>query len=143
MASTDGTAAIAGRTSLRDVMARLRGDRPVFHSEADLQHGFARVLWELAPALMLTNEPSLWTPPRHANQRTRDHDFRIHQGRELGGTLLWAEGAYEPNTCSLRGTYRVDWQPYSEQEGPGGEFRYLAVSVGPLPAGAPDASTHL
>jgi hypothetical protein len=229
MASTDGTAAIAGRTSLSDVMARLRGDRPVFHSEADLQHGFARVLWELAPelhsrlevpqrvpgrseyldllcvgpstrtaiefkyftrgwtgtvgatgedyalkahaatdlarlhfvcdiarlerfcsrpdqnglALMLTNEPSLWTPPRHANRRTRDHDFRIHQGRELGGTLLWAEGAYEPNTCSLRGTYRVDWQPYSEQEGPGGEFRYLAVSVGPLPAGAPDASTHL
>ncbi|MFC4035890.1 hypothetical protein ACFO3J_31135 [Streptomyces polygonati] len=32
-------------------MAQLRQDRPVFHSEADLQHSFARVLWELAPKI--------------------------------------------------------------------------------------------
>lgn len=54
----------------------------------------------------------------------------MHHGRELGGTLLWAEGAYEPNTCTLRGTYPLRWERYSAQSGAGGEFRYLVVSVG-------------
>ena len=31
------------------VMAELTAVRPVFHSEADLQHAFSRVLWKLAP----------------------------------------------------------------------------------------------
>ena len=208
---------IAEKVSLDDVMGELRGHRPVFHSEADFQHSFARVLWELAPdvhsrlevpqrvpgraeyldllcigpeartaiefkyftrawtgtagvpaedyvlkdhaatdlarlhflrdiarlerfcrrsdqnglALMLTNEASLWTPPGAGRRRTRDHHFRIHHGRELAGTLLWAEGTYEPNTCSLRGTYSLRWETYSEQSGAGGEFRYLAVFVSP------------
>lgn len=42
---------IAGEVSLPEVMARLQQDRPVFHSERDLQHSFARVLWELAPKI--------------------------------------------------------------------------------------------
>lgn len=172
-------------------MAELCRHRPVFHSEADLQHSFAKALWELAPdvrsrlevpqrglgkteyldlqclgpggrtaiefkyftrgwtgeagtpvedfilkahgatdlarlhfvrdiarlerfcrrpdqnglALMPTNEASLWTQRGRGRRRTRDHDFRIHHGRELAGTLRWAEGTYEPNTCSLRGVY--------------------------------------
>lgn len=49
------------------------------------------------------------------------------------GTLLWAEGAYEPNTCTLRGAYPLEWEPYSELDGAGGEFRYVAVSVSPVP----------
>lgn len=221
-ALTDGSASIANRAALGDVVAELRGPRPVFHSEADLQHSFARVLWELAPdvdsrlevpqrgagkaeyldllclgpesrtaiefkyftrgwtgtvgipvedyvlkahgaadlarlhfvrdierlerfcrrsdqnglALMLTNDASLWTPPDPGRRRTRDHDFRIHDGRELAGKLLWAEGAYEPNTCTLRGTYPLQWEAYSQQDGAGGEFRYLAVFVSPLATGA-------
>lgn len=217
--------AIAERALLNDVMAKLCQHRPVFHSEADLQHSFARVLWELAPdvhsrlevpqrvvgkteyldllclgpesrtaiefkyftrswtgttgtpaedyalkahgatdlarlhfvrdiarlerfcrrsdqnglALMLTNEASLWTPPAPGRRRTRDDDFRIHHGRELAGTLLWAEGAYEPNTCRLRGTYDLTWNAYSEQDGAGGEFRYLAVFVGTSATGAGEA----
>ncbi|MER5669178.1 hypothetical protein [Streptomyces mirabilis] len=225
MAPTDGSESIAGRTSLSEVMGQLCRHRPVFHSEADLQHSFARVLWELAPdvhsrlevpqrrsgkaeyldllcigpsatrtaiefkyftrkwtgtagtpgedyalkghaatdlarlhfvrdiarlerfcrrsgqnglALMLTNEASLWTPPGPSRRRTRDHDFRIHHGRELAGTLLWAEGAYAPNTCTLRGVYPLDWEPYTEVGGPAGEFRYLAVFVSPAPGGADD-----
>ncbi|MFI5974870.1 hypothetical protein [Streptomyces sp. NPDC051452] len=216
---------IAGRASLEDVMAKLCRQRPVFHSEADLQHSFARVLWELAPdvqsrlevpqrgsdrteyldlqclgpgsrtaiefkyftrawtgkagvpvedyvlkahgatdlarlhfvrdiarlerfcrrpghnglALVLTNEVSLWSPPGPGRRRTRDHDFRMHHGRELAGTLLWAEGTYEPNTCRLRGTYPLEWEMYSEQDGAGGEFRYLAVFVDPSAIGADDA----
>ncbi|MFJ7158901.1 hypothetical protein ACIQUQ_28710 [Streptomyces sp. NPDC101118] len=42
------SATVAG-VPLDDVMAVLRRDRPVFHSEADLQHGFARALWKAAP----------------------------------------------------------------------------------------------
>lgn len=215
----DGSVNIAGQVALDDAMARLCRDRPVFHSEADLQHSFARVLWELAPgvrsrlevpqrssgrpeyldllcigpsactavefkyftrgwtgragpleeeyalrshgavdlarlrfvrdiarlerfcaqhdrnglALILTNDPLLWTPPRSQSRCTRDHEFRIHQGLVLSGTLLWAEGAYESNTCNLRGTYPLDWQPYSQQDGARGEFRYLAVFIDPLP----------
>ncbi|WP_406439965.1 hypothetical protein OHB00_32325 [Streptomyces sp. NBC_00631] len=230
MATTDPMRIIAGRVSLDDVMAELSRHRPVFHSEADLQHSFARVLWELAPdvhsrlevpqrgpgkteyldllclgpegrtaiefkyftrgwtgkagtpvedyalkahgatdlarlhfvrdiarlerfcrrpdqnglALMLSNEASLWTPPGPGRRRTRDHDFRIHHGRGLAGTLLWAEGTYEPNTCTLRGTYPLKWETYSEPSGAGGEFRefrYLAVSVGASEGGADEATS--
>lgn len=42
---------IAGEVSLPEVMARLQQDRPVFHSETDLQHSFARGPWELAPKI--------------------------------------------------------------------------------------------
>ncbi|MET7943052.1 hypothetical protein [Streptomyces sp. NPDC005302] len=216
-AAMDANRMIAGRIPVGDVLAQLAQSRPVFHSEADLQHGFARALWHLAPevnsrlevpqraegrreyldllctgpsartaiefkyftrrwagsagtpaedfdvkghaaadlarlhfvrdlvrlerfcdrpdqnglAVMLTNDASLWTPPGSGRGRTRDHEFRIHQGRELTGRLLWAEGAYEPNTCTLRGSYRLDWETYSELGGAGGEFRYLIVPVSP------------
>ncbi|WP_405953334.1 hypothetical protein OG588_40795 [Streptomyces prunicolor] len=219
MTPVDGDTTVAGRISLGDIIEQLRRHRPVFHSEADLQHSFARVLWELMPdvhsrlevpqrllgrseyldllcigpsartaiefkyftrrwtgtagtpaeeyavkghaatdlarlhfvrdiarlerfcrrsdqnglAIMLTNDASLWTPPGSGRKQTRDRDFRIHQGRELAGTLLWAEGAYEPNTCTLRGAYPLEWEPYSELDGAGGEFRYVAVSVSPVP----------
>jgi hypothetical protein len=42
---------IAGEIPLAEVMARLQQDRPIFHSERDLQHSFARTLWELAPKI--------------------------------------------------------------------------------------------
>ncbi|WP_110945521.1 hypothetical protein [Streptomyces avicenniae] len=193
-------------------MARLQQDRPVFHSERDLQHSFARVLWELAPeiesrlevrqnapdavgaeyldllcigpttrtaiefkyfttqwtgtaghspeeyalkshaatdlarlgfvsdiarlerfgnpnqnglALLITNEAGLWTSPKQSN--TRDRDFRLHEGRTLTGQLLWGGGDYPDNTRALCDTYPLYWQPYSLQDGPRGEFRYLAV----------------
>ncbi|WP_427166197.1 hypothetical protein ACQF4J_18590 [Streptomyces sp. C1-1] len=224
----DGDRNVAGRVSLGDVIAQLGRHRPVFHSEADLQHSFARALWELSPdvhsrlevpqraegkaeyldllcigpstrtaiefkyftrrwtgtvgtpaedyalkghaaadlarlhfvrdiarlerfcrrsdqnglAVMLTNDASLWTPPGAGRGRTRDQEFRIHQGRELTGTLLWAEGAYTANACTLRGTYPIDWVPYSELDGPGGEFRYLAVSVSPPSDVADDSPSH-
>lgn len=204
---------IAGEVTLTDVMARLREHRPVFHSEADLQHAFARVLWELAPqvqsrlevgrtaagrterldllcigprartsiefkywtrswagsvgphheayalknhgaddlarlnyisdivrterfcdgpdhsglALVVTNAPALWTPPGPRAKQSRDHEFRIHQGCTLSGTLRWAEGTIPANTRTLQGTYPLDWKPYSNQPGNHGEFRYLAV----------------
>ncbi|MER8185034.1 hypothetical protein [Kitasatospora sp. NPDC094015] len=223
--STDGPAGstpphpplLAGQAPLDEVMARLARDRPVFHSEADLQHSFALALRELAPelrcrlevpqqtggkrpayldllctgpsartvvefkyvtrrwtgtcgpdgetyalrnhaatdlarlgfvtdltrterfgeasgttglALMVTNEPRLWTPPAPGGAPRRDQEFRLHQGRTLAGTLRWAGGSYLPNTRVLRGRYPLDWRPYSRQPGAGGEFRYLAVATG-------------
>ncbi|MEU9150976.1 hypothetical protein AB0D59_10595 [Streptomyces sp. NPDC048417] len=225
----DGNGTVAGRVSLGDVIAHLGRRRPVFHSEADFQHSFARALWELSPdvhsrlevpqrtggkaeyldllcigpstrtaiefkyftrrwtgtvgippedyalkghaaadlarlhfvrdiarlerfcrrsdqnglAVMLTNDASLWTPPGARHGQTRDREFRIHQGRELVGTLLWAEGAYKTNTCALRGAYPLEWKPYSELGGAGGEFRYLAVAVGPLSDVADNGPTHM
>ncbi|SDN06242.1 hypothetical protein [Actinacidiphila guanduensis] len=210
---------IAGEVPLSKVMAKLRQDRPVFHSERDLQHSFARVLWELAPtiqsrlevrqnapaavgaeyldllcmgpsartaiefkyrtatwtgtagsppedyalrshsatdlarlgfvtditrlerfgdrpdqnglALLITNEAGLWMPPKQDN--TRDREFRIHEARSLKGQLLWGGGGYERNTRILHGSYALNWQPYSMQDGPRGEFRYLAVFIDPEP----------
>ncbi|WP_327290346.1 hypothetical protein [Streptomyces sp. NBC_01198] len=208
---------IAGEVSLPEVMARLQQDRPVFHSERDLQHSFARVLWELAPkiqsrlevrqnardavgaeyldllcigplgrtaiefkyfttqwtgtagqppeeyalkshaatdlarlgfvsdiarlerfgnrpdqnglALLITNAVGLWTPPKQRS--SRDRDFRLHEGRTLPNELLWAGGDYPDNTRNLSGSYTLHWQPYSLQDGLGGEFRYLAVVTDP------------
>ncbi|MFC1415503.1 hypothetical protein [Streptacidiphilus cavernicola] len=208
---------IAGRVSLSDVMSALALARPVFHSEADLQHGFARALWGLdrsvecrlevrqtgsdriehvdllcigplsrtavefkyftrawsgtvgtgprseqyalkshaandlarrnfvfdverlerfcdradqnGLALMVTNDASLWSEPKASAKRTRDHEFRLHQGRMLTGTLQWAGGAYKENTRVLRGDYRLDWRPYTRQPGVGGEFQYLGLFV--------------
>jgi hypothetical protein len=81
-------------------------------------------------ALLITNEASLWLPPR-SNKPTRDSSFRIHQGRTLTGQLLWGGGGYEPNARSLRGSYCLNWQPYALQEGLRGEFRHLAVFTDP------------
>ncbi|WP_377266894.1 hypothetical protein [Peterkaempfera sp. SMS 1(5)a] len=210
---------IAGQVPLSQVMAVLARERPVLHSEADLQHGFARVLWELdcevrcrlevrqttsdgiehldllcigsrgrtavefkyikhawsgsvgagplgeqyvlkshgatdearrdfvfdiarlerfcerpdqnGLALMVTNEPALWRGPKPSGQRSRDHEFRLHQGGTLAGTLLWGGEDYPRNTRVLRGTYPLNWRPYSQQDGAGGVFQYLAVSIEP------------
>lgn len=58
-------------------------------------------------ALILTNDPALWTPPGPGHRPTRDHEFRIQAGVELAGTRRWANGTYEQNTCILDATYRL------------------------------------
>jgi hypothetical protein len=226
--SGSATDLIAGQVELSDVLAVLARVRPVFHSEADLQHAFARVLWGLAPevecrlevrqtvskgvehldllclgplgrtavefkyvkrawngvvgaapteeryalkshgapdearrdfvfdiarlerfcdrpdqnglALMISNEPALWRVPKPLAKQSRDHEFRLHEGGELSGTLLWGGGDYAPNTRVLRGTYPLRWRPYSQQPGTGGEFQCLALFVeGLAPPGEADS----
>lgn len=46
MASVAAEPLVAGRVPLRPLLERLAADRPVFHSEADFQHAFARSCWE-------------------------------------------------------------------------------------------------
>lgn len=44
-------------------------------------------------AVLLTNESGLWT---QSARKSRDRDFHLHEGRQLSGALLWAEGTYAP-----------------------------------------------
>lgn len=80
-------------------------------------------------AILLSNDPGLWT---ESSRPTRDRDFRLHDGRQLQGTLLWADGEYVDNTRALRGSYKVRWQDYQRlDDGSGGALRYLALEVAP------------
>lgn len=203
---------VAGRVQVRALLERLAIGRPVFHSEADFQHAFARACWEadrsidvrlevrqpggreyldmlaIGPdsqtavefkywtrqwsgsagdpperydlrshaatdlarrnfvfdierlerfvvgpeenglAVILTNDPSLWSSPRVARD-TRDQAFRIHDGRTLTGTLLWGAGDYPANTRELTGHYELAWRDYSSLDGGRCLFRYLVVET--------------
>lgn len=203
---------LAGRVLAHEVLARLAKRRPLFHSEADLQHAFARALWEmddeldvrlearqpgpraeyldlyvLGPtartavefkyftrgwagttgpeqelydlrshaatdlarlgyirdierlerfgatshhnglAIMLTNESGLWLPPQRS--RTRDAQFRIHEGRTLSGSLVWGHGDYPANNHSLTGTYTCHWRHYADLPDGTGSLQYLLIET--------------
>lgn len=76
-------------------------------------------------AILLTNEPSLWTASSRA---TRYANFRIHEGQTLTGRLVWGTGG-TPYDEDLRGSYLTSWSDYFGLEGPRGTFRYLALTV--------------
>lgn len=78
-------------------------------------------------AIMLTNEPGLWTDAGH--RASRDTNFRIHEGRTLTGHLEWGNGGTRYDQ-TLTGTYPIKWQDYSHLDGDKGLFRWTAVSVG-------------
>lgn len=93
-------------------------------------------------AVLLTNDSSYWTPPR--GRRTLDADFRLHQGRNLHGTLAWRAGAStgtirgREEPIELDGNYAVDWESYSQLSSRSyGRFRYLAVKVSTKSQDAP------
>ncbi|MFJ6937863.1 hypothetical protein [Streptomyces sp. NPDC101132] len=75
------SATVAG-VPLDRVMTALRRDRPVFHSEADLQHGFARALWDAAPGVHSRLEV-----PRRRPGRAEYLDL-LCLGPEGGQTLI-------------------------------------------------------
>ncbi|NAZ81727.1 hypothetical protein GTR02_07830 [Kineococcus sp. R8] len=205
---------LAGRADLTEVVERLRAERSLFHSEADLQHAFAMMVARADPSLRIRLEVPFrderstyldllvsdaatglstavelkyftqrlqvddpltgehfdlrshaaddlvrlgvvrdvhrleqWSGPRRngislllsnartlwatsADRPTRDRAFRIHQGRQISGQLVWGDGDHEPNDVTLQGTYTADWQLYSDLPVPHGEFRWLAFEVG-------------
>ena len=83
---------------------------------------------------MLTNAPSYWAPPRSSH--TVDSEFRLHDGRELQGSLNWGASEGEGTTrgreepLRLSGSYLLGWEDYSQT---GAEkharFRYLHVEA--------------
>jgi hypothetical protein len=80
-------------------------------------------------AIMLTNESHLWREPNQNRRLTADHEFRIHEGIELAGTLKWADDKYPGNTRELRGRHSMRWRPYSELPASNGTFKWAAAYV--------------
>lgn len=90
-------------------------------------------------AIFLTNDSSYWKPPR--DHSTNDASFRIHEGRDISGTLSWGPKT-SPGTMDgrreaivIKGNYKMKWQDYYEFEvhpnikGNDIKFRYLLVRV--------------
>ncbi|HUW48670.1 MAG TPA: hypothetical protein VMW36_08005, partial [Patescibacteria group bacterium] len=86
-------------------------------------------------ALLLTNDPSYWQPPRKAD--SFDEHFRIHDGRVLKGICSWSIQASAGTTSGrdevihLHGAYHLQWQPYLRLGfEKNAEFRLLLVKIG-------------
>lgn len=81
-------------------------------------------------AIFLSNYPPFWNPVL-SDRLTNDAQFRVHEGRELSGTLVWGESSKSPEKpVTLSGTYTARWKPYSKIPGvKNAQFRYLAVGV--------------
>ena len=85
-------------------------------------------------ALMLTNDPRLWSD-RESNERI-DREFNLSEGNTLTGHLNWAAHASPGSRIGglkgiqIKGSYRCIWSPYSMvPNAKHGEFRYLLVQV--------------
>lgn len=83
-------------------------------------------------AILLTNDSSYWTASSRDGRI--DAAIRLHEGRELSGTLQWAEhaavgtvaGREEP--LVLRDTHQIHWQDFScVSSSTAGQFRYVVV----------------
>ena len=85
-------------------------------------------------AVFLSNDSAYWKRP--TSPASVDAQFRIHEGRELAGTLQWGAGA-SPGTARgreepirLAGNYRLNWNDYSRvASGSYDLFRYFAIPV--------------
>lgn len=84
--------------------------------------------------VILSNDSGYWRPGRKASPV--DELFRLHEGREIEGELLWApiaglgttRGRTDP--LVLRSRYACAWRDYSNvAEGRAGAFRYLLWHV--------------
>ena len=80
--------------------------------------------------MILSNDSGYWRPGTKASPV--DELFRLHEGREIEGELLWApiaglgttRGRTDP--LVLRSRYACAWRDYSNvAEGRAGTFRYL------------------
>ena len=85
-------------------------------------------------AILLTNQPHYWNPP--SRQDVIDAAFRLHDGRQVTGELMWSEHAGEgtisgkEDPINLLGSYSLHWQDYSTLGRDNNQqFRYLAVEV--------------
>ena len=83
--------------------------------------------------IAVTNDPGYWQEGR---PNTVDAEFRIHEGRQLTATMVWAETASAGTKrgreapITLRDKYRPAWKHYFAVDGQQyGEFRYLFLPV--------------
>lgn len=81
-------------------------------------------------AIILTNDRGYW---RQSNRDTVDSDFRIHEAKELRGSLKWDIRASEGTRrgrdiiLKLNGFYTINWNHYSDINN--SEFKYALVEI--------------
>ena len=87
-------------------------------------------------AIMLTNDASYWEVPAGGRRETNDSQFRLHEGRKIGGLLDWSTQA-SPGTkkgretpIELNRSYELNWRDYSTvPQKRNNRFRFLSVYV--------------
>lgn len=94
---------------------------------------FSEAIVDEGCALVLTNAPAFWSPPTRPTPTGYDA-FRVHEGREVSGTLDWGPSAGagtragRTQPLALRGDYRLAWRSYSRVV-MSAELSYLAIVV--------------
>lgn len=97
--------------------------------------------------LVLSNDRSYWQPPVRGG--SIDAAFRLHEGRVLAGTLVWAAHAGAGTTkgrdtpLQMAGRYTCRWHDYSQVSLPHGRaavFRYLLITATAGPDNSPPES---
>jgi hypothetical protein len=85
-------------------------------------------------SVFLTNDAGYWRRSRRND--TVDIAFRLHEGRELTGSMSWADHAADgttkdrTNPIHLRGRYHLMWRDYSAlEESDGSQFRMLVIDT--------------
>jgi hypothetical protein len=85
-------------------------------------------------AIMLTNDAKYWSDSFRST--VIDREFKLYQGREIGGTLSWLLSAgpgsigKRERSLHLRNKYRVEWKEYSDLSSKGvPPYRYLCLQI--------------
>lgn len=81
----------------------------------------------------LTNDAAYWGGQDRLG--TIDSYFRIHEGRNVSGTLTWSERAGRGTVkgrempITLGSEYSLKWHDYSDFSPRNGKFRYLCIEI--------------
>ena len=83
---------------------------------------------------MLTNDSAYWKPTGRVD--VAYHAYRLHEGRELNGTLAWGPTAGAGTTrgreatLAITGRHMAHWHDYSEVAATAfGHLRFLVVDT--------------
>lgn len=117
--------------SLKDQSATDAGRYEFVKDVSRIESALQRYPYGSGTAILLTNDKSFWEKPVR-NKPSADDAFRVHEGKVLSGKLEWKEGMKswdEPLT--LKETYTLRWNDYSDLKIRDGKLRYVAVQVKP------------
>ncbi len=86
-----------------------------------------------AYAIIITNDELYWKNPQKYN--SVDKDFKIHQDRNIQGTLSWSsetgkgtmKAREEP--IKINGSYNINWKNYSNFDQKYGQFKMLCLEI--------------
>lgn len=85
-------------------------------------------------AILLTNDRSYWSQSKKIDPV--DSAFRVHEGRNIEGSVTWGAGASEGTkhnrkaVITLEGKYKMAWHEFSSLGSVHAEkFRYVALQI--------------